>query len=322
MKKTECFKIQILKSNNNTLDIENATPLLRILHSRNWLSLNPTIIEADPFLFVKGDTLYLFYESKKIFSSGIIKMTKTKDLYNWSKPVIVLDEPFHLSFPFVFEDNGDIYMIPETGEDKSVRLYKAENSDLSRFIFVRSLLNRKESENVTIDYADSCILIKNNKYYLFTTVQYEGINHLELYISDNLYSTFSNHTKSAICTSNRYGRNAGSIIQFNNSFYRVSQDCVKRYGDNVSLHRIVTLTENEYKEELYMENIYNQTIQNKFYKNGGHQFNIAKFKGNIIIATDAKEYRLFILSKIFNKIKRLVCDMFILRIKDSKRAGM
>lgn len=306
MKKTECFKIQILKSNNNTLDIKYATPLLRILHSRNCLSLNPTIIEADPFLFVKDDTLFLFYESKKLFSPGVIKMTCTKDLCNWSKPIIVLDEPFHLSFPFVFEDNGKIYMIPETGEDKSVRLYEAENSDLSQFIFVKNLLNHKELDNITIDYADSCIFKENNKYYLFTSVQYKGINHLELYICDSLNGNFLKHPASPICISNKYGRNAGSIVKFNNTIYRVSQDCEKKYGDNVNIHRIILLTDTEYKEEISVENIYQPNMQNGFYKDGGHQFHTIEFKNNIIIATDAKEYRLFILSKVFNKLIRLV----------------
>ena len=37
---------------------------------------------------------------------------------------VVLEENFHLSFPFVFEDSGNLYMIPETAENQQIRLYE------------------------------------------------------------------------------------------------------------------------------------------------------------------------------------------------------
>ena len=78
---------------------------------------------------MKDNELYLFYELQHWDDPGCIAMIKTKDLKVWSKPQMVLKEPFHLSFPFVFEDQGVIYMIPESQEDDSIRLYCA-NDDL------------------------------------------------------------------------------------------------------------------------------------------------------------------------------------------------
>ena len=43
-------------------------------------------------------------------------MVSTDDLKHWTKPISILnDEGTHFSFPYVFEDNGSVYMIPETG---------------------------------------------------------------------------------------------------------------------------------------------------------------------------------------------------------------
>ena len=39
---------------------------------------------------------------------------------------VALEEDFHLSFPMVFDWNGEVWMIPETGSDHSLRLYRCK----------------------------------------------------------------------------------------------------------------------------------------------------------------------------------------------------
>ena len=41
-----------------------------------------------------------------------------------TEPLPALEEDFHLSFPTVFDWNGEIWMLPETGSDHSLRLYR------------------------------------------------------------------------------------------------------------------------------------------------------------------------------------------------------
>lgn len=38
---------------------------------------------------------------------------------------LALDEPWHLSYPFVFEHGGQMYMVPEGSKSGALRLYKA-----------------------------------------------------------------------------------------------------------------------------------------------------------------------------------------------------
>ena len=56
---------------------------------------------------------------------GDIGLAVSDDGINWSYKQIVLDEPFHMSYPYVFKWQEDFYMIPESQEANSVRLYRA-----------------------------------------------------------------------------------------------------------------------------------------------------------------------------------------------------
>ena len=170
-----CLKIQLLSFDNedDVLDIKKGKGIFTVPCVRSKIAWNPTIIVADPFLFVKNEKLYLFYESKAFFSPGVIMMTSTVDLKNWSKPVVVLKESFHLSYPWVFEEEGKIYMIPETGSDKSIRLYEAANEDLTEFRLVKKLLEQPKNMVCRIGYGDTSIYKKEGKYYLMTMLQHE-----------------------------------------------------------------------------------------------------------------------------------------------------
>ena len=61
----------------------------------------PVLFQADPFLFVNNNELFLFYELQYGFDPAKIVMIKTADLKTWTEPIVVLSEPFHLSFPFL-----------------------------------------------------------------------------------------------------------------------------------------------------------------------------------------------------------------------------
>ena len=60
----ECFKIQLLQFDDSSdiFELSKGKPLYRIGCGGPFYSPNPVHIEADPFLFAKEDTLYLFYE--------------------------------------------------------------------------------------------------------------------------------------------------------------------------------------------------------------------------------------------------------------------
>ena len=78
MSKTECFKIQVLKTNHH-VTVQDAQPIRTILCEPTQFMKEPKSILADPFLFADNDWLYLFYEEKGLFHPAHIAMKKTQN---------------------------------------------------------------------------------------------------------------------------------------------------------------------------------------------------------------------------------------------------
>lgn len=80
---------------------------------------------ADPLLFHRDGERWLFCEDFDLSAGkgSIAAMPLSAD-GNIGDPRTVLQENFHLSFPTVFDWNGNIWMIPETGADRSLCLYR------------------------------------------------------------------------------------------------------------------------------------------------------------------------------------------------------
>ena len=307
MQNSCCFTIDISIQKDRPYLASGRKSVLRMSRS-HWYSLfYPPMMQADPFLFVKGGALYLFYEYLPIGKGlGVIKMTRTKDLKHWSRPIQITHEPeCHFSYPWVFEEDGVVYLMPETGCDHNIRLYRAVNDELTDWVLDEVLLERKieAQTGIKYDFADSSLYKKDDVYYLFTSVYKNEEYSLELYTSQSLKGPYSLHSASPICVGNKYGRCAGSLIEVNGMLYRPAQDCVDSYGGQVHMMEIDELTPNTYREYVARESVLPQEEQ--FYHEGGHQINFALFQGNTVVATDVRYYTTFFLERVRIKMLKL-----------------
>lgn len=81
---------------------------------------------ADPLTFKYKDQWYLFTEAfDRDRAIGRIAVSEIDNKCNISAPEIIISEDYHMSFPYVFEWNDTIYMIPETSENNTINLYKS-----------------------------------------------------------------------------------------------------------------------------------------------------------------------------------------------------
>ncbi|HRZ96418.1 MAG TPA: glycosyl transferase [Paludibacter sp.] len=289
------FNTIISIADDDLFSIEKHRIIKRIYSSRNPISIHPVVIVADPFLFVYKEELYLFYEEQvELTGKGIIKMTKTQDLKKWTKPILVLEENFHLSYPNVFIFEGQIYMMPETGDDNSIRLY-TPNDDLTQWTFYKTLLTGRH-------FADSAVVYQNGTFFLFTTDYTDETNILRMYYTDKLDARWTEHPQSPIANGKDTGRCGGSIFNYNGMLYRPCQLTHKRYGDGLDLYQITALSKVEYKEERLKTIIPNA---NKIYIEGGHHFNFCNFKNQMVVATDIFEIKL----NYWEIAKRLIIKM-------------
>src|SRR5262249_5301100 len=104
----------------------------------------PARFVADPFMIQRDATWYVFFEVMNATSEqGDIGFATSQDGWTWHYGAVVLDEPFHLSYPYVFESAGTDYLVPESLQAESVRLYKADEFP-TRWSFVRPLLRGRD----------------------------------------------------------------------------------------------------------------------------------------------------------------------------------
>lgn len=251
---------------------------------------------ADAFLYSNEEKMWLFYELQEhLNSKGLLMSVSTTDGINWSSPKLILEENVHLSFPFVFSDKGNVYLIPETSFMHEVRIYKGKN-DCTDFRYLKTLLSGER-------YVDSCLYVKDNVYYLFTSVQHEDNSYtLKLYLSDDILGVWKEHPCSPISTGKYCERNAGTIVEVDGMLFRPAQNNTKHYATNTHLYKIVELSPTNYCEEPYLTDI----LSPNFFSNiGGHQLSVCRFKGKEYVAVDVlqKSINLYsIYRKIYKKI--------------------
>ena len=195
---------------------------------------------ADPFLFSYRDKWFMFMEvMNRTRRCGEIGLATSNDGLEWSYQSIVLREPFHLSYPFVFEDSGEIWMIPETGSANVVSLYRAVDFP-RRWILEKHLIEG-------FAYVDASVFCHDGLWWMFVTRN--NTEDLLLYCADELAGAWRPHPKSpVICGKPGRARGAGRPILLNGTLLRFAQDCRGEYGRAVRVFRIDQLSREDYSE--------------------------------------------------------------------------
>jgi len=195
---------------------------------------------ADPFIIKVNDLWYMFFEVKeKIGYQTYIAYATSKDGLKWKYKKVILEEEPIQSYPYVFEWQGEYYILPESYRDNSIRLYKAKTFP-EEWVLESILIKGR--------YVDPSIFRCNNKWWIITSTA-DNAN-MYLFYSDNLIEGWKEHPLNPIIKNDKTkARPAGRIIEYNNEFYRFAQDCSRYYGERVLVFKITKLTETEYEEE-------------------------------------------------------------------------
>lgn len=294
------FNICIVEKERGDVFSTKGKVVLDLKSCTSLFAANAPSILADPFLFIHNGELYLFYEhqDKWVGGKGRICMRKTKDLQVWSQEFNVLEEPFHLSFPNIFEEDGKIYMLPETGGGNFVGLYEPISEDLTKWKRCSVLIDDSSK------WYDSTICKVGDYYYLFTGHDNEIEQVQHLFVSSRIDGPYKEHPMSPIAIGRDRGRNAGQVFFYNGSYYRPVQVCDNSYGEQVNIMRIDEISPTDYKESLFLRNVIDDN--NSLFNDGGHQFHQVEFNDHLVLALDyrVKNYNLI---ELYRKtIKRFV----------------
>jgi hypothetical protein len=207
-----------------------------------WIDSPKGHAYADPFVVEADGEHWVYFEDFDYATQlGKIACAPVRD-GGLGEPLTALARPYHLSYPCVFRDAGDWYMIPESVAAGTIELYRC-----TRFPDQWQL----ERELLRASAVDTTIWIENGVYWFFVTFREPrgGASQLWLYSATALDATWTPHPANPISTDVRYARGGGAIFRHAGKLLRPSQDCSGEYGRSLTLNEIVVLDAEHYREE-------------------------------------------------------------------------
>jgi hypothetical protein len=204
---------------------------------------------ADPFVVSKDGFHFIFIEEYLYKTDkGHISVLKLNDKGDLLSNEILIEKAYHMSYPHIFLHGDSYYMVPETGSNNTIELYKCIAFP-NKWVFVKNIM-----ENIAAK--DTTLFFFNDKWWLFTSIIERNsatisFNELFLYYADDLFSlSWQSHPKNPIVSDQKISRPAGGIFMNENKIYRPSQDCSGIYGRSLNINCITKLNETEYEEVL------------------------------------------------------------------------
>ena len=203
---------------------------------------------ADPFLWERDGETWCFFEvydyrtGRGHLSAGKLTPDGLSDVTE------VLKTEYHLSFPFLFEHDGELYMMPETCGAHRIETWRCIEFP-----------NRWERAATILDdviAADSSLARIGDEWWLFTNISTDPFgemnSELHLYKVDGPGMTeLTPHALNPVVFDSRTARNGGRILEKGGAYYRISQDNSHgRYGYGVNVMKIDHISLKDYRETM------------------------------------------------------------------------
>ena len=223
-----------------------------------WSTANP--IEppdecywADPFVIKRGGKHYIFFEEygfaeKKGFISYIeLPNSLDQNRLKGMRSRTVIDNDYHMSYPFLLEHEGDLYMIPESSENKTISLWKCDNFP--------GTWSKQKDLIAGISAVDSTLVQWNDKWWMFTNVDRTGAgeHYTELHIyhaDDPINGEWIAHAENPVVTDVTRARMAGNFIKLpGDRLIRCNQVIKTYYGEAIGMQEVVELSVTRYEEK-------------------------------------------------------------------------
>ena len=253
---------------------------------------------ADPFVIEHEGKTYIFAEAYNPFRGrGNIKYCVLEEGENikWNT---VINEAYHLSYPFIWRDKDGVHISPES----------CSINDIHRYDCV-SFPDKWEKKAVVLEgkkYADSTLTfdVEGNPEYCFTHEVTGPMRGNLLRYKFRGDGTIDKETEEFITADPMICRPGGNFFQNDGKLYRVAQDGFKDYGERLIFMEVLNME--PYQEKVSGEISYKD---HKYVKNciGMHTYNV----------TDTLEIVDFRIKKL--SYIRLFCNLLRLSWRGMKK---
>ena len=216
--------------------LSTPTPRIRWIAERG-----PTRYLADPVAIDHEGRLTALVEDYDYATHrGVISAV---DLEGDGSAEVVLDTGVHSSYPYVFQDGGEVYCVPETYQANEIRLYRAIEFP-QRWEQVATLVRG-------IAALDSTVFLHEGRWWLLCTDQADGSNSkLHIFHAPELMGQWEPHALNPVKTDIRSSRPAGTPFIHDGSLFRPTQDSSESYGGAVTITRIDELSPTRFSEQI------------------------------------------------------------------------
>ncbi len=291
--KTDIWHVGIVKA--------SASDFLKDMPSKSkvvWLPQGRSFtFYADPFGIWRDGKLYVFVEA---FDYRVGK--GTIECFVLSKKLEVLDhfpvveESYHLSYPFIIEDKGGVFFIPESSKNSETWIYEATD-------FPKKWKKHKVILP-GVSLVDASFLKYKNMWWMFFSVAGKkqlARRELNVAMAKSLSGPWDFHPQNPVKNDIKYGRPGGKPFIYKEVPYVPVQNCQNGYGKKVELLRVDTLTKTKFSAK-HVKTI--DPIFHKDFTGGLHHFAEC---GDVTLI-DSKmidSSRVFFFIKLQRKIRRL-----------------
>lgn len=209
-----------------------------------WLPDDGQRYYADPFLFERDGRTFLFLEEYPFATGkGVISVTElTGDAP--ATPHVVLERPWHLSYPLLFEEAGQIWMVPESSLGNRLEILRAvrfpDEWEVAGELVGNAALN------------DATFFASGGVWWMTATETTASSpwDALVIYSAPSRLGPWTRRCVDPVLVDAASARPAGHVAAVGQELRRPVQDCARIYGGALSLCRIDRIAENALAQTL------------------------------------------------------------------------
>lgn len=240
--KSKLFRKQwILAAGKSDSPLEKPQEFNFLVPPKNCFWADPHLIEHNGEVFVFFEEL--LYKTNK----GHISCAPLYQDGTMGERITVIEKKYHLSYPFLIESDNEIYMIPESAENKTIELYLCKKfPDQWEFLF-----NLMED----VEAYDATVFQHGGYWWLFTNISIlPGVSswdQLFLFYAETFPTNkWIPHPGNPVVDDVRSSRPAGKMFIKDSKLYRPSQDSSGKYGRGLNINQVTELSPERYSETL------------------------------------------------------------------------
>jgi len=199
---------------------------------------------ADPFPVIRDGKAYVFVEDlDHRVGKGIISAIPFDENGPCGEAIPALEEPWHLSYPFLIEYDGVLYMIPESTNARDVALYRCLRFP-DRWERVATLLD-------DLSLSDATVFVENGRWWMLGTA-HDGdggwSDVLTVHSAPSLFGPWTPLGANPVLVDRTSARPAGAVFRRDGRLWRPVQDCTEGYGAALALAEVTRIDDGGFEQ--------------------------------------------------------------------------